>query len=76
MTGISLWLFGGLTRFESNPETAGAELRVAAIGPLTTLACSGLFFALSQVLDGTGVSRPRRHDVRLAGVHQLAARRH
>ena len=33
VTGISLWLFGGLTRFESNPETAGAELRVAADRP-------------------------------------------
>lgn len=54
VTGISLWLFGGLTRFESNPETAGAELRIGAIGPLTTAACGGLFFVLSRVLDGTG----------------------
>ena len=54
VTGISLWLFGGLTKFESNPETAGAELRVAAVGPLTTLGCSGLFFVLSRLLDGSG----------------------
>ncbi len=54
VTGISLWLFGGLTRFESNPRTAGAELRIAAIGPITTAACGGLFFVLSRVLDGPG----------------------
>lgn len=54
VTGISLWLFGGLTRFESDPDSAGAELRIAAIGPLTTGACGLLFFILSRVLDGTG----------------------
>jgi len=52
--GISLWLFGGLTRFDSNPETAAAELRIAAIGPLTTAACGGLFFLLSHMLGRTG----------------------
>ena len=73
--GISLWLFGGLTRFDSNPETPGAELRIAAVGPLTTASCAVLFFVLQPRARRHRLGRPGRQDVRLVGVHQPAAGR-
>src|SRR5215203_861172 len=34
--GIDLFLFGGVMRMRSEPQTPGAEFRVAAAGPLGT----------------------------------------
>ncbi|HSR25692.1 MAG TPA: site-2 protease family protein, partial [Candidatus Eisenbacteria bacterium] len=31
--GITLWLFGGVARFRAEAAGAGAELRIAAVGP-------------------------------------------
>lgn len=51
--GISLNLFGGVAKLEHEAPTAGAELRIAAIGPLVT-GVTGLFFwALAQSLDNS-----------------------
>jgi hypothetical protein len=36
--GITLWLFGGVARFRGMFPSAGAEFRIAAAGPLVTLA--------------------------------------
>jgi Zn-dependent protease len=36
--GIDLWFFGGMARPAREPETAGEEFKVAAAGPLVTLA--------------------------------------
>jgi Zn-dependent protease len=38
VAGIDLWAFGGLTRMRELPSTPGAQLQVAAAGPLVTLA--------------------------------------
>ncbi len=51
--GITLTLFGGHTQFVTEPATAGAELRVSAVGPATNLVLSGLFWAGAQMLDGS-----------------------
>ena len=49
---ISLWLLGGLTHLESNAETPGSEIRIAAIGPITSaavgLACLGVDLAIAD----------------------------
>ncbi len=41
--GITLWLFGGVASFRGSFPTAGAELRVAAAGPLVSLLLGVLF---------------------------------
>ncbi|HYJ22849.1 MAG TPA: site-2 protease family protein, partial [Solirubrobacterales bacterium] len=38
ITGIQLWVFGGMARMDREAETPGAELKVALAGPLVTLA--------------------------------------
>ena len=51
--GITLTLLGGHTQFVTEPATAGAELRVSAVGPATNFALAGLFWAGAQMLDGS-----------------------
>ncbi|PRX48639.1 Zn-dependent protease [Prauserella shujinwangii] len=43
--GITLWLLGGVARLRGEARTPGAELRIAAAGPLTSVAVA-VFFAL------------------------------
>lgn len=45
--GISLFIFGGVAQIEKEPETAGAEFRISAAGPLVSFTLAGLFFLLS-----------------------------
>ena len=56
---ITLWLFGGVAQLKGDPRSPGADLRIAAVGPLTSLALGiGLFLfgagqeAGDQVADG------------------------
>jgi Zn-dependent protease len=50
---ITLWAFGGLARIRGDAPSPGAELRIAAVGPLTSLAL-GLGFLTAAV--GLGVA--------------------
>jgi Zn-dependent protease/CBS domain-containing protein len=50
---ITLFLFGGVSEMESDPESPGTEVRVAIVGPLASLALAGLFWALHRWLGGT-----------------------
>jgi Zn-dependent protease len=49
--GIDLWFFGGMARPAREPETAGEEFKVAAAGPVATLAilvvCVAAIFAIA-----------------------------
>ncbi|MGH4030413.1 site-2 protease family protein [Actinomycetota bacterium Odt1-20B] len=40
--GITLWMLGGVARLRTEPSTPGAELRIAAAGPLTSALVGGL----------------------------------
>lgn len=40
---ITLWLFGGVARFEGMFPTAGAEFRIAIAGPVVSVFLAGLF---------------------------------
>jgi Zn-dependent protease/predicted transcriptional regulator len=35
---ITLWMFGGVAQLKGDPRSPGADLRIAAVGPLTSLA--------------------------------------
>lgn len=49
ISDITLWMFGGVARMQADTDSPGTELKVAAAGPLVTLAiaaaCAGLGFA-------------------------------
>src|SRR3981081_4423965 len=42
--GITLWLFGGVSRFSSESSSPGAQALITFVGPLTSLVLGGLFF--------------------------------
>jgi len=52
--GITLFLFGGVSQLKDEAETPGVEFRVAAAGPLMSLAlglaCGGLYWGFSDFL--------------------------
>jgi Zn-dependent protease len=45
--GITLFFLGGVAQIEKEPESAGAEFRIAAAGPLVSFVLAGLFFLLT-----------------------------
>src|SRR5258706_679223 len=45
--GITLWLFGGVAKLDGEPPSAGAEARIAGVGPLTSLAIALIALLLS-----------------------------
>ena len=55
VTGVTLWLFGGVASLARDPSTPAADLRVAAAGPATSLTLAGAFGVMSLALDTTGV---------------------
>ncbi len=54
ITGIQLWIFGGMARMDRESETPGAELKVALAGPLVTLAIVVVLTAGGIVVAGAG----------------------
>jgi Zn-dependent protease/predicted transcriptional regulator len=52
--GITLWLFGGVSRLSGDAPSGRAEALIAAVGPITSLVLAGLFF-----LAGLGLSAGR-----------------
>jgi Zn-dependent protease len=60
VSGITLFVFGGVSQLEDEPPTAGVELLMAAAGPLASVVIAGLLiaaWAFSQLLGlGQGIS--------------------
>jgi Zn-dependent protease len=54
VTGITLWLFGGVSRLGGEPRSAGAEALLTAVGPLTSFVVAGLAFGLSVIAAAAG----------------------
>ena len=50
ISGIDLWFFGGVAKMSRDTQSAGAEFRIAAAGPLVTLVLVGIFIGLSALL--------------------------
>jgi Zn-dependent protease/CBS domain-containing protein len=56
---ITLWLFGGVARLGGQAPDPGAELRIAGIGPLVSLAVGVVFGGVAAavgLLSGTGLA--------------------
>ncbi len=53
---IRLFLFGGVSEMASEPRSPGAELRIAAAGPLTSIGLAALFRLISA--SGIAASLP------------------
>jgi CBS domain-containing protein len=49
VAGITLWLFGGVSKLAGEPRSAGIEALISAVGPLTSLAVAVLAFVLAAV---------------------------
>src|SRR3954451_14290248 len=53
ISSINLWMFGGMANLRSDPQTAGAEFRVAAAGPLVTFLVLVASVAVGYAAYGT-----------------------
>ncbi|MEU4579071.1 site-2 protease family protein [Nonomuraea sp. NPDC023979] len=49
---ITLWLLGGVAELRGEPRTPGADLKIAVVGPLTSLACGIVCGAVAMLLSG------------------------
>lgn len=52
MRGITLFVFGGVAEMGAEPASAGAELRMAAAGPLASIALALIGFGVSDAVRG------------------------
>ena len=50
--GITLWLFGGVSRFSSDTASPGAQAVITFVGPLTSLVLGAVFYVMSVALGG------------------------
>jgi Zn-dependent protease len=50
--GITLWLFGGVTRFSSDTNPPGTQALFTFVGPLTSLVLGAIFSVLSIAAGG------------------------
>jgi Zn-dependent protease len=48
--GITLFLFGGVSNLEKEPEKPGVEFWMAIVGPLTSLILAGIFWGLQRTV--------------------------
>jgi Zn-dependent protease/CBS domain-containing protein len=46
VSGINLFIFGGVSQIEKEPPSAGVEFLMAIVGPLVSFALAGVFFGL------------------------------
>ena len=50
--GIDLWFFGGIAKMDRDPDTPGAEFKIAVAGPVVSLAVVALCAGLGTLLVG------------------------
>jgi Zn-dependent protease/CBS domain-containing protein len=55
VTGITLWLFGGVSQLEGEPSSARSEALIAGVGPLTSLGVAAVAFGLAFVTQGNAL---------------------
>ncbi len=52
--GITLFIFGGVSTIESEPERPKVEFAMAIVGPMTSLVLAGVFWGLEQLMGQKG----------------------
>jgi Zn-dependent protease/CBS domain-containing protein len=50
--GITLWLFGGVSRFSSDTNSPGSQALITFVGPLTSLFLGAVFYVISIAVGG------------------------
>ena len=50
--GITLWLFGGVSRFSSDTASPGAQALITFVGPLTSLVLGAVFYLAAVAFGG------------------------
>ena len=55
VAGITLWLFGGVSRLEGEPASARAEALIAGVGPLTSFVIAAIAFAVAAVTSSNAL---------------------
>jgi Zn-dependent protease/CBS domain-containing protein len=50
--GITLWLFGGVSRFSSDTSAPGAQALITFVGPLTSLVLGVVFYLVAVAAGG------------------------
>jgi Zn-dependent protease len=53
ISNITLWMFGGVASLDRDPDSAGAEFRIAAAGPLVTLLITAACLGAGAAIDGS-----------------------
>lgn len=74
VSGITLWLLGGVARLRGEPRTSAADFRIAVVGPLTSLALA-VVFGLATVVAAavSGASLATAVLSYLAGINAVLA---
>jgi Zn-dependent protease len=54
VAGITLWLFGGVSRLEGEPTSARSEALIAGVGPLTSFVVAAIAFGLGLAASTAG----------------------
>lgn len=54
--GITLWLLGGVARLRGEAPTPGADFRISAIGPLTSMLAAAAFGAVASLAEFAGAT--------------------
>ncbi|NEA27850.1 site-2 protease family protein [Actinomadura bangladeshensis] len=74
VSGITLWLLGGVAELRGEPRSAGADLRIAVVGPLASLAVGGVFAIAAVVASAaTGPGLGVETLAYLAGINGILA---
>ncbi|MER7541923.1 site-2 protease family protein [Spirillospora sp. NPDC127506] len=74
VAGITLWLLGGVAELRGEPRSAGADLRIAVVGPLASLVVGGVFAVAAAVAHAaTGPGLGVETLAYLAGINGLLA---
>lgn len=54
VSGITLWLLGGVAELRGEPRSPGADLKIAGVGPLTSLVAGAAFGLVAWLLSISG----------------------
>jgi Zn-dependent protease len=61
-SSITLWMFGGVASLDREPDSAGAEFRIAVAGPVVTLLITAACLAAGVGIDGATFWEGARFD--------------